>query len=165
MRTPLAHLADEPCGERIQAVFLCACGSLEIGARGMCPRCLARQHHDQEHFGGYREDVLRRDHWTCQGCFYRPAQQDRDWIVVHHRVPGVSKPGLMISLCAACHAIVERLQAVHTWLPPQLVILWREQHPGAECQLPLPIECFEESFDQSGASLTRFNPKVVELDL
>jgi hypothetical protein len=165
MRTPLAHLADGSCEERIQAVFLCACGSLEIVARGMCPRCLARQHHDQEHFGGYREAVLRRDHWTCRGCFYRPAQQDRDWIVVRHRVPGVSKPGLMISLCAACHAIVERLQAVHTWLPPQLVILWREQHPGAECQLPLPIECFEEWFDQSGASLTRFNPKVVELDL
>src|ERR1700685_4087086 len=96
--------------------FSSACGSLEIVARGMCPRWLARQHHDQEHFGGYREAVLRRDHWTCRGCFYRPAQQDRDWIVVRHRVPGVSKLGLMISLCAACHAIVERLQAVHTWL-------------------------------------------------
>ena len=111
MSTPLAHLADGPRGERIQAVFLCACGSLDIAARGMCPRCLARQHHDREHFGGHREAVLKRDHWTCQGCFYRPAQEDRDWIVVHHRVPGVSRPALMISLCAACHAIVERLRA------------------------------------------------------
>jgi hypothetical protein len=54
----------------------------------------------------------------------------------HNRTPGassragVSRPGLMISFCAACHAIVERLQPVHTWLSPQLVILWREQRPG-----------------------------------
>src|ERR1700691_5039639 len=160
MSAPLAHLACGPRGGRIQAEFLCACGSLDVVARGMCHRCFTRQHYDRKYFGGHREEVLKRDHSTCQGCFYRPTQEDRDWIVVHHRVPGVSKPELMISLCAACHAIVERLQAVHTWLPPQLVILWREQHPGAECQLPLPIECFEESFDQSvgqsGGSLTRF---------
>src|ERR1700733_5487760 len=78
MSAPLAHLASGPRGERIQAVFLCACGSLDIVARGMCHRCLTRQHYDQEHFGGRREAVLKRDHWTCQGCFYRPAQQDRD---------------------------------------------------------------------------------------
>jgi hypothetical protein len=42
--------------------------------------------------------------WETAPVFYRPAQEDRDWIVVHHRVPGVSKPALMISLCAACHA-------------------------------------------------------------
>ncbi len=168
--TPLAHLASGPGGERIQAVFLCACGSLDVAARGMCPRCLARQHHDREHFGGHREAALKRHHWTCQGCFYRPAQEDRDWIVVHHRVPGVSKPALMISLCAACHAIVERLQAVRTWLPPQLLILWREQHPDAAYQLPLPIECDEDDPTDGPAvfhtwsNQARFNPKVVELE-
>jgi hypothetical protein len=73
------------------------------------------------------------------------GQEDRDWIVVHHRVPGISQPALMISLCAACHAIVERLQVLDVWLPPQLVILWREQHPGAEYQLPLPFDPFEQS--------------------
>jgi hypothetical protein len=172
MSTPLAHLADGPRGERIQAVFLCACGSLDIVARGMCHRCLTRQHYDQEHFGGHREAVLRRDHWTCQGCFYRPAQEDRDWIVVHHRVPGVSKPALMISLCAACHAIVERLQAVRTWLPPQLLILWREQHPDAAYQLalPLPVDPGEDAAGgpalfHARSNHARFNPKVVELDL
>jgi hypothetical protein len=65
--------------------------------------------------------------------------------VVHHRVPGVSKPALMISLCAACHATVERLQVVRIWLPPQLRTLWREQHPDAEYQLPLPIDPASES--------------------
>jgi hypothetical protein len=76
----------------------------------------------------------------------------------------------MISLCAACHAIVERLQAVRIWLPPQLLILWREQHPDAAYQLPLPIECGEDAaggpalFD-ARSNHARFNPKVVELDL
>ncbi len=169
MSTALAHLEDGPRGERIQAVLLCACGSLDVVARGMCHRCLTRQHYDQEHFGGHREAVLKRDHWTCQGCFYRPAQEDRDWIVVHHRVPGVSRPALMISLCAACHAIVERLETLRIWLPPQLLILWREQHPEAAFQLPLPIESLEPSPGETARVAarvtTRFNPQVVELDL
>jgi len=73
--TSLAHLADAPRGQSLQAVLVCACGSLDIAARGMCPRCLARQHHDREYFGGHRETVLRRDKWTCQGCFYRPPKK------------------------------------------------------------------------------------------
>jgi hypothetical protein len=153
-----ARLVLGPGGGRVQAVFMCACGSLEIAARGMCPRCLARQHHDLEYFGGFRQQVLERDCWTCQGCFYRPEQKDRDYIVVHHRVPGVSKPELMISLCAACHAIVERLQAVRSWLPPQLYILWREQHGDVPAQLQLPLV-------HVGAGPEEFNPRVVELDL
>jgi len=153
-----AALVPSPGAGRVQAVFMCACGSLKLAARGMCARCLARQHHDQENFGGYRETVLERDDWTCQGCFYLPTQQDRDYIVVHHRVPGVSKPSLMISLCAACHAIVERLQVPRTWLPPQLFILWREQHPEAPYQFPLELI-------HVGGGPEQFNPKVVELEL
>lgn len=153
-----ANLILAPGGMRIQAVFMCACRSLEIAARGMCARCLARQYHDQEYFGGHRESVLERDHWTCQGCFYRPKQEDRDYIVVHHRVPGVSKLALMIALCAACHAIVERLQAVRNWLPPQLFILWQEQHRDAPAQLQLPLL-------HVGAGPEAFNPRVIELEL
>jgi len=33
--TSLAHLADTPRGQRLQAVLVCACGSLDIAARGM----------------------------------------------------------------------------------------------------------------------------------
>jgi|SRR5579883_1964971 len=153
-----AGLVPGPGGGRVQAVFMCACGSLEISGRGMCARCIARQHHDKAYFGGYREKVLERDEWTCQGCFYKPPHEDRDYIVVHHRKPGVSKPNLMISLCAACHAIVERLKAVRTWLPPQLIILWREQHPEADYQLSLPLP-------HVGGGMEQFNPKVIELDL
>ncbi len=145
-------------GARVPASVMCACGSLEVVARGMCPRCLARQHRDKEYFGGMREAVLDRDHWTCQGCFYRPPQADRDYIVVHHRVPGVSKKELMISLCASCHAIVERLQVVRTWLPPQLLILWREQHPDSPMQLQLPLP-------HVGGGPEAFNPRVVELEI
>jgi len=90
---------------------------------------------------------------------------------VHHRVPGVSKPALMISLCAACHAIVERLQAVRIWMPPQLLILWREQHRDVAYQLPLSLS-FEPQRSVGGPALfharsnhAQFNPKVVELDV
>ena len=86
----------------------------------------------------------------------------------HHRVPGVSRPALMISLCAACHAIVERLETLRIWLPPQLLILWREQHPDRAFQLPLPIESLEPSPGETARVAarvtTRFNPQVVELD-
>ncbi|MGA7930742.1 MAG: hypothetical protein WCA20_32695 [Candidatus Sulfotelmatobacter sp.] len=113
---------------------------------------------------------MRRDHWTCQGCFYRPAQAGRDWIAVHHRGPGVSRPALLISLCAACHATIERLQAVRVWLPPQLRILWREQHRGAAYQLPLPLSLPIEPERAAGALVAvafnpKFNPKIVELDV
>ena len=109
MSSDIANLVAGPGGSpRTKACCLCACGSLDVVARGMSPRSFARQHHDKEYFGGYRKQVLARDGWTCEGCFYRPSQQDRDFIVVHHRMPGVSRPELMISLCAACHAIVAK---------------------------------------------------------
>src|ERR1700685_3707741 len=120
MSTSLAHLADAPRGQRLQAGLVCACGSLDIAARGMCPRCLARQHHDQEYFGGQRETVLRRDKWNCQGCFYPPLKEDRYSIVFDHRPPGISHPPLMFSLGAACPAFADRLQVLDVWLPPQL---------------------------------------------
>jgi hypothetical protein len=69
MSTPLAQLliVTGPGGGRVQAVFMCACGSLEVVARSMCAPCLARQHRDREYFEGHREAVLDRDRWTCQG--------------------------------------------------------------------------------------------------
>jgi hypothetical protein len=46
-------------------------------------------------------------------------------------------------------------------LPRQLVILWREQHPDADYQLPLPFDPLE----QFALGIAPFNPKVVELRL
>jgi hypothetical protein len=55
----------------------------------------------------------------------------RDYLVVHHRRPGVSKLDLMVTLCPACHAIVHRLKTLRAWLPENLVTFWHEQHPEA----------------------------------
>ena len=51
-------------------------------------------------------------------------------IIVHHRVPGKSELKLMISLCPGCHAKIYRTRAVLVTMPPLLLKLWREQHPG-----------------------------------
>ena len=68
--------------------------------------------------------MLRRDGFACRVCGHRRQ------VLPHHRVPGVSKLELMITLCSGCHAKVHRTRAVLTVLPPLLLELWREQHPG-----------------------------------
>ncbi len=52
--------------------------------------------------------------------------------------------------------LFERLQVLRSWLPPQLVVLWREKHPDAAYQL---------QFDLAGNNEQKFNPRVVEIDL
>jgi hypothetical protein len=58
----------------------------------------------------------------------------------------------------ACHAIIERLKVLDVWLPPHLVILWREIHPDAPYQPTL-------RFSAGGVGLENFNAQVVELEL
>jgi len=138
---------------RVQASMFCACGSMNLVAKGMCGPCLARQQRDRESFGGLRENVLDRDLWTCQGCGHHPQDAMRDYLVVHHRRPGVSKLDLMVTLCPACHAIVHRLKTLRAWLPENLVTFWHEQHPEAPLQL---------QFDMA---MPEFNPDLFELDV
>ena len=57
--------------------------------------------------------------------------------MVHHRHPRHTYDSL-ITLCAACHARLHRLGAIHRWVPEPLLELWAEQHPGAPRQLQLP---------------------------
>jgi hypothetical protein len=90
---------------------------------------------DEEYYGGLREAVLERDGRRCSGC---PNLEGRK-LTVHHRVPGVSKLELMITLCTACHAIVERTQMVLSEMTPLLLVLWREKHPDGKEQLLLPM--------------------------
>lgn len=90
---------------------------------------------DEEYYGGLREVVLDRDDRHCRAC---PNLLGRK-LVVHHRVPGVSKLELMITLCTACHAIVERTQMVLSEMTPLLLELWRERHPKGQEQLQLPL--------------------------
>ena len=91
---------------------------------------------DEENYGGLREAVLDRDGRRCRTC----ANIERRKLCVHHRVPGVSKLDLMITLCTGCHAIVERTQIVLGEMTPLLLILWREKHPEGKEQLYLPLD-------------------------
>ena len=80
---------------------------------------------------GEPERVLERDGYRCRVCAELP-EVERLCIgqppSVHHRVPGVSKLHLMITLCAAHHAQVGHLQTARKPLPPLLLELWQEQH-------------------------------------
>jgi hypothetical protein len=91
---------------------------------------------DEEHYGGLREVVLDRDGRRCRAC----PNVERRKLCVHHRVPGVSRLDLMITLCTGCHAIVERTQIVLGEMTPLLLVLWREKHPEGKEQLYLPLD-------------------------
>ena len=51
-----------------QRVLYCACGRSNILAHGLCPTCYTLKRRDMAYFGGLREEVLKRDGYTCQGC-------------------------------------------------------------------------------------------------
>jgi len=91
---------------------------------------------DEENYGGLREAVLDRDQRRCRAC----PNIERHKLCVHHRVPGVSRLDLMITLCTGCHAIVERTQIVLGEMTPLLLVLWREKHPEGKEQLYLPLD-------------------------
>ncbi len=117
-----------------QRVLFCRCGSSLIWARGLCQRCYSRVRADERQFAGLRERVLARDGHTCQGC---SATSVDTVLAVHHRQPGVSSLDLLVTLCPACHAVVERTEVLFRDVPELLRVLWRELHPEASEQLPL----------------------------
>lgn len=132
-------------GKLLQAVLCCPCGDPATVA-GLCPTCYTLRRRDEAYFGGLRERVLMRDGRFCRVCAALPeverlcAGQPPS---VHHRVPGVSKLRLMITLCAGHHAIVERLLVADREMPPLLLELWREKHPSAPEQVPIPFHTAE----------------------
>ncbi len=93
--------------------------------QGLCRQCYRRRQLSQRAFGGLREAVLARDGQACRN--------------VHHRVPGLNRIDLLVTLCAACHARVHRLGAIRRWLPELLVLLWAELHPGTPRQLQFDV--------------------------
>jgi hypothetical protein len=113
-----------------QRGMFCPCGRSEILALGLCPSCYSMKRQDEEKYGGLREAVLDRDGRRCRAC----PNSERRKLCVHHRVPGISKLELMITLCTGCHAIVERTQIVLG------EVLWREKHPEGQEQLYLPLD-------------------------
>ncbi len=127
----------------VQRAMHCRCGNAKIIAHGLCWTCYSLKRQDEAYFGGLREKVLERDGYRCRVCAELP-EVDRLCIgqppSVHHRVPGVSKLHLMITLCAAHHAQVERLQVAAKPMLPLLLTLWREQHPQGHEQKTLLFE-------------------------
>ena len=119
-----------------QRGMFCPCGRIEILAVGLCSSCYSMKRQDEENYGGLREAVLDRDQRRCRAC----PNIERRKLCVHHRVPAVSKLDLMITLCTACHAIVERTQIVLGEMTPLLLVLWREKHPEGKEQLHLPLD-------------------------
>ena len=118
-----------------QGALYCRCGREKIRANGHCATCYVLRHQDARYFGGLRETVLERADHCCRVC--GASGRGKGSIVVHHRVPGKSLLGTMISLCPACHAKVHRTKAVLSEMPPLLLTLWREQHPGGHEQTRL----------------------------
>ncbi len=104
------------------------CGTFQVFCGGWCLACYQRRARSRARFGGLRERVLARDHHQCRVC------GDSAWLVVHHRRPRHAYDNL-ITLCAACHARLHRLQGMNRWIPRALVELWGEQHPGVGIQL------------------------------
>ncbi len=104
----------------------------------MCATCYTLKRQDEEYFGGLREQVLKRDGYCCRAC--GATGRRKRSIVVHHRVPGVSRLHLMISLCPACHAVVSRTRVVRRHMPALLLELWREQHPNGHEQRVISFE-------------------------
>jgi len=121
----------------VQRVMHCPCGNPEILAKGMCPTCYTLKRQDEEYFGGHREEVLKRDDYRCRvpGC--TTLKRGKRSIAVHHRQPGNSDPGKMITLCLPCHAKVTRTLYVRDDWPKFLRLLWREQHPDGHEQTSL----------------------------
>ena len=136
----------------------CRCGRAKTIARGLCGTCYTLKRQDEEHFGGLREQVLERDGYRCRVCAALP-EVDRLCVgqppSVHHRMTGISKLQLMITLCAGHHAMVTRTLCLDKGWPPLLALLWREQHPQAHEQLqlsftlpfraPVPVPLFKEN--------------------
>jgi hypothetical protein len=118
-----------------QHALCCPCGRPEILALGLCASCYTMKRQDEAYFGGLREAVLARDGYRCRGC--GASGRGKRKITVHHRVPGVSRLELMISLCPGCHAKVERTKMVLSEMTPLLLELWREQHPEGQEQVML----------------------------
>lgn len=75
----------------------------------------------------------REDYRCCvPGCI--TTKRGKRSVAVHHREPGNSDPGKMLTLCLGCHAKVTRTNYVQDDWPEFLRVLWREQHPDGQEQ-------------------------------
>ena len=120
-----------------QRILFCVCGEAVPTIAGFCGRCYRAHAHSRRYFDGNREAVLARDCGRCQCC--GAGKPDGSQLPVHHRLPGIHREELLVTLCAACHARVHRRLRQRSWLPELLVEFWREQHPGLPLQLQFAL--------------------------
>jgi len=120
-----------------QRTLFCRCGQGTPVIAGLCRACYRARAHSRLRFGGWREEILARDHTCCRIC---GAGKSGRSLHVHHRKPGVQDPAALLTVCAACHARLHRRLAWRGWAPELLLALWREQQPGAPLQLQFPFD-------------------------
>lgn len=112
---------------------LCSCGLAPVEKAGKCLACYRRDWRDRTLFGGHREEVLARDR-HCRVCTSTLK------IIVHHREHKTEDAKKMAAVCRRCHPRIHFLKNLRTWEEPELVELWREQHPGRPLQLQFEFE-------------------------
>jgi 5-methylcytosine-specific restriction endonuclease McrA len=94
----------------------------------LCRSCYERSRYSQRLFGGLRFEALVRDRFRCRVC------SSPRYPVVHRRQPDQHQLETFITLCASCLGVVMYLDRPASWLPPLLLALWQEQHPGTIVQ-------------------------------
>lgn len=127
-----------------QKLLFCACGEAVPTIAGLCGRCYGARAHSRRYFDGNRDAVLARDGGRCRCC--GAGKPDAPRLPVHHRLPGVHREELLVTLCAACHARVHRRLRQRGWLPEPLLEFWREQHPELPLQLQFALVLPGEHF-------------------
>ena len=131
---------------RQRVLFCCRCGESRLYAARKCLPCYSRDKRNERHYAGLREEVLKRDGYRCCTCRFTPsAEEENRLLVVHHCQPGVSELHRMLTLCAACHARVERTKFLKRDVSNLVRELWRELHPQAHEQTWLPLALSPES--------------------
>ena len=120
-----------------QKILFCVCGEAVPTVAGFCSRCYQAHAHSRRYFDGNRDLVLARDGGRCKCC--GAGKPDGSRLPVHHRLPGVHREELLVTLCAACHARVHRRLRQRGWLPEALVEFWCEQHPDLPLQLQFSL--------------------------
>lgn len=118
----------------LQRSLFCGCGRPLQSRLVHCATCAWEIPYSARYFGGQRSAVLLRDGRRCQTCGSSHV------LHVHHREPGKHELDSLITLCAACHARVHRLQSLRYWLPPVILPFWEEQHPETPRQLQFEWE-------------------------
>ncbi len=121
-----------PSGPRQRSLW-CPCGCEEIHARGLCRQCYEDWRRDEQHFGGLRDEALKRDR-ACIVCYTLQK------LLVHHRNPGVNKLPLFATLCRGHHNQVHHIRRIRYGMPPKLRQLWLEAHRSQPLQLELALE-------------------------